>query len=264
MRNLKSTPLTKAQIITTSSVFFGYNIFFFVSVISLVVSFQALRIFQSGASANKLIFFTTALFFLQFCTSFMMLVSYGYCQIKSLNNFLTTVNENICKKKVYLPKVITQASKIYDNLCDLHDAISKYYLLNNLIFLMGFSYYLVVFSYSLYVYLENPTIGLRNYLLTVVLWCSYYAPCMAWMLTLSSWIENEGDKTDDLIQLLANKEKKLKTLKSSSIMMLQSKHRRPKITCELFDLNWKILFVIISGVFSFSIISIQFYDVSKN
>lgn len=226
-----------------------------------ILTFRSLNLFYYYGGANKLIFFATVFFFLQLCASFMMTLSYGYLQIKALNKFLVRTIQG--HRRICIPNVIKKVSILYDSLCDLHDSISTFYMLTNLIFLMGFAAYHVIFFYSLYVYLKNPSIEQQVYLLAVAMWCFFHTPCMVWIMTFSSWIESEACKTAELTQLLANQDELLEeTLRSSFIMTLQTNHRKPKIKCGLFDLNFKMLFTTIAGIFSFSIISIQFYDVA--
>ena len=241
--------------------FFGFNILIFLTMISLVESFQYLQLFQTVTSVNKFIYFTAILCFVQLFASFMMVLCYAYYEVKVLNKFLVSTVEG--SNKIRTPNIFRKVSIIYDKLCDLHDVISSFYLFSNLIFLMGLFYFNVFLFYSLYIYLRNPTVDLGYYFLTLLAWYFFYFPCVI-CIAVSSLIEFEGCKTYHLIQILARTRGSKKSLRSCSIFELQTKHRTPKITCGLFHINWKMFFTLIVGVFSSFIITVQFYDVSNS
>lgn len=148
-------------------------------------------------------------------------------------------------------------------MCDLHDSISSFYMINNMYSISGLTYFYVYLIYSSYVYFNQPSLDLLDFLLTDLLWGLYYTPCCLWMIIFSSWIESEGEKTVALVHQLASKDGKLDVLKSSYIMALQAQHRQLKIS-SLFDVNWKTLFALLGTIFSYSIVLIQFHEVLSN
>lgn len=204
-------------------------------------------------------FFLSYFSYLIFYTSMMMILSLAYYQLQALNMFVVkSKSENIP-----VEKIIKQTSIIYDKLCDIFELISAFYRLHNLNFLLGFYYNDFSFYYVLFILIKNPGKEIFYFFLTNVLWNLCYLPGVLWTMLFSSWIETEGIKTANLINQLASQESTMKCLKSSRIINLKMTHRRPKVSCGMFDLNWKFFFTMIGSIFSSAIILIQFYDVSK-
>lgn len=204
----------------------------------------------------------SVLFYVQFLASLMMFLAFGYYQLSALNEYLKKCIKN--KVEYSSADVISNVAIMYDEICDAFDAISSFYLLSNLCVIMGLTFYVVFAYYSLYVYLKKPTKELGYFLLSSYLWCGFYSPCVIWMMRLSAWIEIEGLITANLVQILANKENSLKCTKSSIQFALLASHRKPRIFCGLYDLNFKANFALLCSTLSLSIILIQFYDVSND
>lgn len=241
------------------SVYFFYIFLLFMVASTWIFAFKALNIMSFLSIKDKFILFSTVYLLMCFCAGGMMTISCGYFQISALNDILET-NIKYNDKSV-ITKIMTKAPLIYDKICDLHDSISAFYVVNNLFFVTGLTYFYVYLTYAIYVYINFPSNSLLDFLLSTLLWCVYYTPCAIWLITLSNWTQNEGLRTATLVQQLSEQSSKLGSLKRSHIFSLQVKHRNPKITTELFDINWKTLFVLIGGVFSCSIILIQFHDI---
>lgn len=238
-----------------------YNIFASLVGVNLIIIFTEMDYLQYISFLNQIFFFVSLFFYLQLCTSFMMILACAFYQLSAFNNHLKKFIDNPTQLEV--SDVIRNTSIMYDKLCDVFDSISAFYMLSILMFILGSTYFNVYFWYLLYSFLAVASKGLGYFLTTTILWCLYYLPCIFWMVMFSSWIEYEGLRTVDLVLLLAYKDTKLKNLKSSITMALQATHRRPKITCGLYELNWKALFAMMGSVFSFSVITIQFYDISN-
>lgn len=238
-----------------------YNIFASLVGVNLRIIFAEMDFLQYISFLNQVFFFASLFFYLQLCTSFMMILACAFYQLSALNNHLKKCISNPTELDV--SDIIRNTSIMYDKLCDVFDSISAFYMLSILMFILGSTYFIVFFWYLLYAFLAVSSNDLGYFLTTTILWCLYYLPCILGMNMYSSWIESEGLRTVDLLLLLAYKDAKLKSLKSSIVTTLQAAHRRPKITCGLYELNWKALFAMMGSIFSFSIITIQFYDISN-
>lgn len=228
----------------------------------LFESFNALNISSEISNRNKVIFFSTIFMNMHICLGFMMALSCGYYQLVGLNSFIQRCSEG--KIKMSHVEMISKASKLYDKICDAFDEISRFFLITNLIFLAAFNFFNIFYFYSVYVYFKAPSPLISNFLITAQVWAIYYAPAVGWMMTFSHWIHAEGCKTTDLVQKLASREKDVKTLEHSHRMVLLVAHRKPIISCGLYELSWKTFFAMLSSIFSFTIIVIQFYDVSNS
>lgn len=259
---LNVSPLSTRQVLKTSSIFFLHNLLLMLVFAVVIKSFDAMNISGEISFRNNTIFFSVIFCFIQASTSFMMILSCGYNQILSINQFLQRCIQ--CGTKMSDEEVIRNTSRLYDKLCDVFEATSTYYLFNNLQLLLAFNYFNVFFYYSVYIYITLPNFIMLNFVLTCLMWCLLYTPGIFWMMRFSSRIRAEGCKTANLVQKLANREKNRSSLRCSQGYALLIAHRQLKITCGLYELNWKSFFAILGNIFSFSIIIIQFYDVSKS
>lgn len=256
--------MPKYQILYTAAVFYVEIIIFFVMSTILTILFDSLHLTDSLSERNKIFFFLSVFFNLIICSTLMMILSCAHSQLHALNTYLSL---NLQKyREVSVVQVIKTTSILYDNLCDVIETISFFYCLIILIFLWGFLYFYVFVFFSFYLYVQVPSDDLFTYSLGSTGWLLYYTPCVLWIVVFSSWIEQDACITADLIQQLVNQKhqsRELKSFKSLNILMQQISHRRPKISCGLFAINWNFFFTVIGGIFSFSIILIQFSDDSK-
>lgn len=262
LQHMKTVSMAKVQILKTVSAFILYNLTFAFVRIALKYLFLKLD-FDRWMSVKNEIFLSVSVFqYLQFCTSLMMLVSSGYCQLLALSNHLKTCVEECMESPAR--DVIKQTMIIYDRMCDVFESISAFYLISNLIFLLGLTYFTVFFYYSLFVYYNNPTEELGFFTAICYCWCLYYSPFMIWITIISSKIETEGTKISNLVQQLANMNNELENFRSSNLMYLLTAHRKLRIHFGIYDINWKASFASTGSIFSFCVILIQFYDVSKD
>lgn len=261
LERIGTSSFTKLQISAHASIVIVYILSYFLSAVNLNVLFIAMDFDRHMNFKNQLIFFTSFLLNLQLWTTEFILVSAGLHQLLALNKFLEKcITNNETKEQI---DVVKKASIMHDKLCDVFESLSAFYLISNLIFLSFTMFFYVFFIYSFYVYLKTPSDIMFHLSMSALLWTIFYFPFVFGIMACSSWVQTEGSKTADLIQQLANKDKKLKCLKSSIVLTFQSAHRKPTITCGLFKLNWKTFAALIGSILSFSIISIQFYDVSQ-
>lgn len=255
----KVDPMSRSHLIGTSSIFFGYILIFFALNSAISVIFIRLELVSSFR--DKIFFGSTILLYICLMTSLMMCVSCGYQLLKANNIHLLRYFNS--RREIDIVDVIRKTSIMYDRICDIFDGISSFFSLIIIIFLLGFTYCYVFFAYGVYILVNNPNSSILLFLSATLLWIIYYSPCVIYLTLYSSWIRAEACQTADLIQLLVNREKDLQSLHKASIFALFVCHRTPKISCGLFEINWKTFFGLMGSIFSFSIILIQFYDVSK-
>lgn len=228
---------------------------------SQVAIFDKLLFTGSFSVANEVSFFLSVLLMMLCSVTLMMTLTCAYFQLKTFNNFLSKLIADPRKKSNI--QIIIRTSILHDSICDCCEAISRFYNLLIMIFFFEFVFFNIFFFYLVYSLFKVYTLELFYFTLTGVLWISHYAPCIFWVTMFSSWIESEGLKTGNHIQMLANVEKNLETLKKLTSLMQQVTHRSPKISCGMFDVNWKSFFGMLGAIFSFWIIMIQFYDVTN-
>lgn len=261
LKQIEIESLTKGQILATASVAIAQNLYFVAMGMCTNFLFAALDFNRYVNFSNRMLLLLSIFCHFEFTTSFMMLLSCGYYQLLAMNNHL----KRCVKSQIESPaeEVIRKTRIMYDKLCDIFESISVFYLISNLVFLMALIFYSICFHYTLYIYGKNPSEDLGYFVLTTFVWCTNFAPCIIWITIFSSWIESEGKKTADLVQKLANKDRNLKSLNTSILMILLTAHRKQRVFCGMYDFNWKGFFAMTCSIFSLSIIVIQFYDVSN-
>lgn len=250
LQNKNISVITKPQSLLASGVAFTQMIIFEATYVIVINCFN---IVTSLSWKNRFCFLSAITANLIVSTSMMMLTSFAYYQLNAFNLYLKQ-----CLKhpgKVSILKVVKKASIMHDNFCDAFEAISVFYLFNILTYLFGFWYFDIFFVYEIFIYLKAPN--------DEIMWFFFYSNCTMWMIIFSSWATNEGKRTANLIEKMVVLTKDTKVAWKANILIQQVTHRSPKISCEMFDLNWKFFFSTIGAVFSFSIILIQFYDVAN-
>lgn len=130
----------------------------------------------------------------------------------------------------------------------------------NLCTFLGFTFFSVFLCISVYIFIRTPSYPILYFTTSALLWVFYYIPCMIWMTIYASLSETEGVRTADLLQRLVSTENRSGSLKRLRIVMQQFTHRTPRISCTLFDLNWKFFLNMLGAIFSITIILIQFYE----
>lgn len=181
-----------------------------------------------------------------------MIMTCAYYQLHALANSLEKLS--LDGQKISTVQVAKRVAIILDRICDIFETLPRFYLVNICSFLLGFSYFTIFFLYAMYLNITNP----NEFLFNGVLWIFYYSPFVLWMTILASQINSDTRRVANLIQRMASLEMDALSLRKSNILMLQMMHRMPKISCGLFELNWKFFFSILSAIFSFFIILIQF------
>lgn len=258
----KINSITKMQVMRICLVIFGNYLLIIVIALILLSVLETLHLRESVGLRNIIYFVTSIVFFLLIVTNVMITLSCTYYQLHAINGLLVASIDNVEGSSTV--QLIRQISIMHDKLCDVCDATSLYYLLNNLVFNFGFMYFNIFFCYLIYILIWNPSQEIIYFAFAFALWLFFYMPGIFYNFTFVGWIEKESSRMANLIQFLVEKEQNLEGLRSSQIMLQQVKHRSPKFSCALYDLNWKAFFHMIGSIFSFTIILIQFYDVAQN
>lgn len=250
--------MTKLQVFTSSIVVTSFFILVAGVSIYLSLTFNLLLVAEYLSSNDKIIFFVSVYFNLLYFSTFITVLSSAYYQLHALNVFLRKLKSD--RKNLTTVQLIKRTAIMFDRFCDMFEDISRFYLLNIVIFLFLSAFFVTYMIYAFYLNFKNP----NEFLLAVFVWMFYFLPPSLCVAVFASWIDNEGKKTGHLILSLVHSERLVKVLKSSNILMQQFKHHQPEISCGLFYLNWKFFFYVLGVISSFAIILIQFFDVSSN
>lgn len=192
----------------------------------------------------------------------MMVVALSYYLIHSLNELIEELTlKKISPSEFKMKRLLKFISKIHDAFCEVLTCVSTCFTLNTLSVFTGFLFTTVFIIFSMFSFIKAPS---ESRLLMSILLLTFdlqFMPFLFWMLTYSSWIERDGRRTVDLMRQFMSDEKYIDCLKELDIFYQQVIHRSPFVSCVLDRINWNFFFITIGGIFSYSIILIQFYDV---
>lgn len=197
----------------------------------------------------------------------MMIVSLSYYIIEALNQLLERkIVENDedepSEDEDEMRKILRNSCKIHDKLCELFETLSLIYTINTLAIFLGLLFSSVFSVFGAFTYIKAPS-GQRLMLNVIMaFWKFQFLPYVFWTVTYSSWIERDGRGTVDLMRRFMFHEKYLDCLGELDTFYQQVIHRTPFVTVMVDRINWNFFFTVLGGIFSFSIILIQFYDVS--
>jgi hypothetical protein len=240
----------------------------------IVLAFGQITIFtylnlNENVKDDFLIAFFGSLFFYNlYGIGFLVIMSLIYHQFKAFHEVLvkSSVEFSLQSQEIdtfKLEKFLKKIRRFHDDLTDIIDAISSYFLINSLIFNFCFFSFCIFFIYTVYVTCFDPETEILIFLLSVSLFVCLYLPYFFWSGAVSNLTEKKAKKIVEIVQELSVSSKSKKMLKMSESLVLQSSHRRIIIASALYEIDWKYVFVVFVAIFNYSIILIQFYDVEK-
>lgn len=244
------------QIITFYIIYTVWHIIFWIALIQII---NLLSWSDFDPPINRVFLAVSSFLHTQYTLGQMMLLASVYYQLKMLNKSLKENMKNF--DELSIKSLSRQSSIIYDALCDVCDEFSKFYAIFVIIYFTALIIFTVYCNFICFVLIQSPSYHLFFFLCYFLLWLFICMPFILWTLTFSSLIATEGRKTADILYKVVEYKKLLNSRRISENFHLQIMHRQPKISCGLYDINWKSFFVFACLVFSFSIILIQFYDV---
>jgi hypothetical protein len=193
----------------------------------------------------------------------MVLLSTVIFQMKALNESLDEkLVRNAQKIDGKWPaKAIRKASILYIDFCDGLDEISKFYAISTLSFFGAYFFFCFFTNYIAFVFFLTPSLPLYIFLCYFSTWLLIFIPFILCLLLSSTFIANEATKTAELLIKLHAKSTNIQVAREIAAFNLHFEHRKAKISCGFFEVNWKSYFQIIGLIISFSVILLQFYDV---
>lgn len=188
--------------------------------------------------------------YLSFQISHMLIISTIYKRFQLVNQFLETkrLDQTMCRK----------ISKLCSKLSDSLDLVNSCFTINLLNYFFKFIIFNIFFFFGIFHYMTTSVATLQELIFNTIssFYFVYFFWFGAWMITVSSWVKSEGCKMKMLIhsQTLTSP----RALKACNLFCLQLDHQEPAISCGLFIVNWAYLLIVISGVFSYLIILVQY------
>lgn len=216
---------------------------------------------ETLSAKNVFIIATNTTLFIQFDIFLCMILLSGCLVMSSLNNALRKCLKD--DRKLSHVCVIRRCSLIYMKLTDVYESISRVFVLINLIFLSCYMFYNIIFFYSLFIFNKKPSERMFYFCQMTFTWVIVYTPTVAIVVAASSKILSQSILAANIIQEFSNRSKDPEMLRLSRIFGLMVEHRKPIMSCALYNLGWSSLFLLMERTFSYSIIIFQFYDVSK-
>lgn len=245
-----------------ASIVFVHNVWFFTAMFFLNTIFNKLDITDCVSTKDKIYFNLAICSYVQLSTSTSI---YGICIVlvirglnTTLKNFLDyPVNHRSCD-------VIRMSSLIYIKVCEICDNCSIIYSLLLTPFLMVFLFYNLLLTYGIFVYQMNANNQLYWFSLLALIFVVLYAPTVFILFSMSNFILTKSKTTIDLVQQIISKQKDARLQKKCNNLILLLSHTKPVWSLTLFDIHWKSFFGMLGVIFSYSVILVQFYDVSND
>lgn len=232
---------------TITALYFG---FLFVTVfVDFELSSRYLEINSMDPMSIALAGFNIAAY-LSYQLSHMLVVLSLYKRLRYMNEVLESKNINESR--------VRGLRRIHSKLCDTLDDINFCFTLNLLNFFSQFTFFSIFYLFDSYRFLTSTSRTEQEFAFNVITGCYLLFVCWfsAFMITISSWIKGEGKETALLIH--SHVPKSSKHAKALSLFCMQINHKKPEISSGIFIVDWTFLFALISTLFSYLIILIQF------
>lgn len=159
--------------------------------------------------------------------------------------------------------VIRMTSLIYLKVNEVCENCSIVFTLLLLPFLMVFLFYNLLLTYGFFVYQMNPSSQLYLFSLLAFLFVSLYAPTTLVLFSVSSYVLKDSKASIELVQQIIAKQNNARLQRKCNNLILLLAHTTPVWSLTLFDVHWKSFFAMLGVIFSYSVILVQFYDVSN-
>lgn len=254
-------PFATSHLVMTASIVVIHTFWWCIVVIFLNKIYDTLDLANSVSKSDRVYFNVAVFSYIQLSTSTQIL---GICTalvLKGLNNALENCMTNP-KTQPYFD-VIRISSLIYIKVSELCDNFSIVFTLLLLPFLMIFLFYNLLLTYGCFVYQMNPSDQLYLFSLLAFIFVCLYAPTTLVLFSVSNLILSSSGTTIDLVQQVIAKRKNVKLQRKCNNLVLLLAHTKPVWSLMLFEVHWKSFFAMLGVIFSYSVILVQFYDVSN-
>lgn len=214
--------------------------------VSLLTISVNLLIFEAGLTDIRKIF-TEEIYLYIVHISSLSYASLNIILLIALKNRISLINENV--------KNIKTTLILHDKFCDTISLVNKCFSFNFSITLLEFNFHCILFTFSACnMLLNKPDVGDKTFFFAGLVFIGYALILIVCILVYSSLIKSGGKQTLIIVHALEN----VSVHSLTQIASLQLSHRQPEISCGLYTIDWKFLFAILSCVFSYTIILIQF------
>ena len=190
-----------------------------------------------------------------FLLTFFIIMTFSK-RIKSVDQSLAKVGED---DQGNVLKNIKLIRKIWIRIEDLINSMEKYFMSTIIFYLLNYFLFLLVTIFLAYdVGVHNLEIDDKIFLCICI---TLSLSATAGVLPLTSYSKMIGriiSTAIGKINLIRLKCDDKKVQKNCELAILQFEHSRKLISCEMFELDWKFIFSMMSSVFSFLLTMVQF------
>jgi hypothetical protein len=256
-----SSSVEKLQIIAIV-VALTFNWLNFVSLVIVQISILGhLRLTRYLDKSFCFAFFGSMTFYMIYGVTYFLIVCIVSFQFKALNQILPKISKSTSESGT--KALIREVRKIHDDLYEVIEAISSYFLINCVTFLLILFFFGIFLAYVVFIFVQNPKLETFFYFLTILHWVLLFFPFFVIITYFSNRFEKDSMDTIKILENEAISRNSIGIFKSLDSFHKQSLHCRPVLSFGLLEIDWFSAFTIMNGIFSFSIILIQFYDVKN-
>lgn len=215
---------------------------------------------QRQRSYFHLIFLINYFSYMALNVSYVLMALAVYSRLRRINLNLqqhikdfVTVNDEICR-------LINMTARLYDTICDITELINSYFSFNMLLNCLQYTFVIIFFSFGIFHHFvdENSNNNQLLYAFVTFSWVLYFSMSVMFIITISSWIKNKSELTVQLFHNITILRNHKSVIRNVELATLQISHRKPLISCELFNIDWTLTLSILGTTISYVVILIQF------
>lgn len=215
---------------------------------------------QRRRASFEFLFLINYFFYMALNITYVLVLLAVYARLHGINLYLEQqikdviiVNDEICS-------LIKMAARLYDKICDSTELINSYFSFNMISSCIQFTFVIIFFSFGIFHHLVDVNSNNNQLLYSVVTftWILYFSMPVVWIIIISSWIKNESELIVQLFHKLSMLRNHKSIIRNVELVTLQMFHRKPLISCVLFDIDWTLALSIFGTTISYVVILIQF------
>lgn len=240
----------------------GLGLFFFCMLANAYVAQYMLNIVDLDRFRG-VVFGINLLTYIIYMNIYMISIYMVYFRLRNVNEFMKKIEnarENANEKE--FREMLNTIAIIVDKICDVLDSIKICYTVNSLTFISYATFFFVLGIYGNFSYFfrVNPDEMELFFSLLTLFWNMFYFPFLMTIIFISNWIKHEGKKIESQIQQFSLNflNFDVKSHKKTQLILMQLSHRRPIVSCGVFNIDWYLLFGCIATGFAYLVIIIQF------
>lgn len=177
-------------------------------------------------------------------------------RLKSIEELLIGLNE--VDQEIYLKK-FKKILRIWSKIEDLICSINKYFLINNLFFFASFFNLILIVTFLGYdILVHELDTDDKIFFCCGLVYSISITSCICILIKYSENVKSMIEKNFNQINLIRFNSKHKNVQKYCELAILQLDSSTKLISCGLFEINWQHIFLMLSSLFSYLVVVIQF------